>query len=62
MTKRRRMPPPGVFRDVTGKRWEAVVADKRRIILLGVYDTMREASARCAAYWKKRKSTPPAAA
>jgi hypothetical protein len=46
---------PGISRADDGKRWEAFVADKGRIIVLGVYPTIRQAVAARKAYWA---STP----
>jgi len=48
----------GVYRAADGKRWEAYVADRNRLLLLGIYNTKRAAAAARVKYWKTKKPPP----
>jgi hypothetical protein len=60
MTKRSPLPSghAGVYRADDGKRWEAYVADKGDLILLGIYPTIRAAATARAKYWKAHEVKP----
>jgi hypothetical protein len=49
----------GVYRADDGKRWEAYVAEKKNLRLLGIYPTIRAAAAARAKYWKAKGSSQP---
>jgi hypothetical protein len=47
----------GVYRASDGRRWEAFVMGKADLVSLGVYATIREATAARAKYWKAKDRT-----
>jgi hypothetical protein len=63
MAKRSPLPSgyAGVYRADDGKRWEAYVADRGELILLGVYPTIRKAVAARINTGETTKQSLPAA-